>query len=443
MQPVSATDIATCLRVLASAAGDPADPTLDEVRRAVDVAYRSGKKHRKATRHTQRRYDDQQVVATARRYREEIPGDGPATDPFTTPLRGGRRCYVCKAPYRDLHSEYHMLCPTCAAENLSRRDARCDLTGRRAVVTGGRVKIGFHTALKLLRDGASVLVTTRFPNDAARRYAALPDAADWLDRLWIHGVDFVDLPGVLGLVDAVRDRFGELDILVNNAAQTIQRPPEYHREVRATERVPLTGPAATIGISAAPQRASRALATRSMLDLFPAGERDETGEPLDLRAANSWTLRVDEVSPREWLEVHVINSFVPFLLTGELRPLLAKSAHPDRYVVQVSAMEGSFSRAAKTARHPHTNMAKAGLNMLTRTVAAEYAADGIHMCSVDTGWVTDERPHPSKRAERDAGFRPPLDVIDGAARVYDPIVRGVGGDPESGVFLKDYRRVPW
>jgi NAD(P)-dependent dehydrogenase (short-subunit alcohol dehydrogenase family) len=238
-------------------------------------------------------------------------------------------------------------------------------------------------------------------------------------------VDFVDLRGVLGLIAAIRERWGHLDILVNNAAQTIQRPPEYYRELRAAERVPTT------------------VDSVELATLFPLGLRDETGEQLDLRTTNSWTLRIGEVTPREWLETHVINAFVPFLLSGQLRPLLAASPHPDRYVVQVSAMEGSFSRAGKTERHPHTNMAKAGLNMLTRTVAGEYAADGIYMTSVDTGWVTDERPHPSKQAERAAGFRPPLDVIDGAARVYDPIVRGVGGARSYGVFLKDYREVAW
>ncbi len=131
------------------------------------------------------------------------------------------------------------------------------------------------------------------------------------------------------------------------------------------------------------------------------------------------------------------------LLTGRLRGLMEASPHHDRHIVQVSAMEGSFSREHKTVRHAHTNMAKASLNMLTRTAAADYAASGIYMNSVDTGWVTDERPHPIKTALREAGFRPPLDVIDGAARIYDPVVRGVSGHPVSGLFLKDYRSVNW
>jgi NAD(P)-dependent dehydrogenase (short-subunit alcohol dehydrogenase family) len=464
VEALSDEDIAACLAVLARVAEDPADPALAPVRRAVDVAYRSGKKQRRAARRDERRAHDQALIATARRYQDENPAPVIALQPAMveppaevdgepTRLRGERRCYVCKCGYRQLDPDYHMLCPSCAAENTRRRHARCDLAGRRALVTGGRIKIGFQVALKLLRDGAEVIVTTRFPRDAARRFAAVPDAPAWLDRLTVHGVDFLDLPGVLGLAESVRERWGSLDILVNNAAQTIRRPPEYHREVLAAEQQPLVGLPAAVDVStdsrpaiASGRMRHPSVEAGALVDwagLFPTGMRDETGEPLDLRSRNTWVLELDEVSPGEWLEVHVVNAFVPFLLTGALRPLLAKSTHPDRYVVQVSAMEGSFSRDRKTPKHPHTNMAKAALNMLTRTVAGQYAAEGIYMSSVDTGWVTDERPHPAKQAERASGFRPPLDVIDGAARVYDPIVRGVRGEPVYGVFLKDYQQAPW
>jgi NAD(P)-dependent dehydrogenase (short-subunit alcohol dehydrogenase family) len=432
--------------VLAALAEQPDEAELAAVQEAVDRAYRAGKKQRKVRRRAAGREHDRDLLAGARRYREEIPPPqamAAAAEPLGL-LQTHRLCYVCKCGYQQVDAEYHLLCPDCAGENIRRRHARCDLSGRRAIVTGGRLKIGFHTAVKLLRDGAQVLVTTRFPRDAARRYAALPDSAEWRDRLSVHGVDFLDLPGVLGLVAAIRDRWDGLDILVNNAAQTIQRPPEYHREVRAAEALPVHGPAAAIAITGSPTVPGiDSVLVPSIVEYFPAGVRDETGEPLDLRAINSWTLGVGEVTPREWLEAHVINAFVPFLLTGRLRPLLAASPFPDRYIVQVSAMEGSFSRTNKTARHPHTNMAKAGLNMLTRTIAAEYATDGIYMTSVDTGWVTDERPYADKAGQRAAGFRPPLDVIDAAARVYDPIVRGIGGEHLWGVFLKDYRSVAW
>lgn len=404
-------DVAAFLRVLnAVEDGADDDPQVMLVRRAVHQAHRSRKKQQK----TERR---QAVSAHDRRLVTEPAADG-------AELMRPRDCYVCKSPYRRVPLAYPQMCERCATDSGARRHARCDLRGRRAIVTGGRIKIGFHTALKLLRDGAEVIVTTRFPRDAARRFAERADAGDWIDRLHVHGVDFLDLPGVVGLVDAVKARWDHLDILVNNAAQTIQRPAEYHRELRSAEGLALTGPASTV-------------------DFFPAGRVDETGEPLDLRPVNSWTLRLHEVTPREWMEVQVVNAFVPFMLIAQLRPLLRASPHPDRYVVNVSAMEGSFSRRNKTSRHPHTNMAKASLNMLTRTIASEYVLDGIHVTSVDTGWVTDERPQPAKEALHEAGFRVPLDVVDGAARVYDPIVRGVHGDRVSGVFLKDYQVVQW
>ncbi|MEV4758157.1 SDR family NAD(P)-dependent oxidoreductase [Micromonospora sp. NPDC049559] len=486
-------DIDACLRVLAEVGeADPDDPRWAPVRAALEQVHRASKRRRKLARRAERARHDRAVSAAATRYRDQDPRpvvgpddlraagpDGPAPDqarpdqagPGTSDseasagpvLLGERRCYVCKTRYRRVHADYHLLCPDCATENALRRHARCDLRGRRAVVTGGRIKIGFQVALKLLRDGAEVLVTTRFPRDAARRFAAVPDSADWLDRLHVHGVDFLDLAGVADLLAAIPERFAHLDILVNNAAQTIRRPAAYHREVRAAEREPLTGAAARVELvagggdlrigAAAPDHGaarSGALALAGTahppagLDaLFPAGRVDETGQPLDLRDRNSWSLRLHEIEPAEWLEVQLVNAFAPFLLTSRLRGLLTASPFPDRYVVQVSAMEGSFSRRNKTVRHAHTNMAKASLNMLTRTVAADYARAGIHMTSVDTGWVTDERPHPEKLAQREAGFRPPLDVIDGAARVYDPIVRGIGGEPMSGVFLKDYRPVEW
>ncbi|GAA1285143.1 oxidoreductase [Planotetraspora silvatica] len=470
-------DIETCLRVLDRArATDPADPRWAAVHEAVAQVYRAGRKARKAARRADRRRRDREAMAASERYQEQDPGPEPTrpaaghlagagtAGPVPTvlrPLVGAHRCYVCKTMYGHVHPVYHLMCPDCAAESLSRRHARCDLHGRRALVTGGRIKIGFHLVLKMLRDGAEVLVTSRFPRDAARRFAAVPDSAEWLDRLHVHGVDLLDFAGLAGLLESVHDRFEHLDILVNNAAQTIRRPQAYHHQVRSAENEPLTGTAARVRITtparpaavafreavevAALGSAGRTLAAGEdgMESLFPAGRTDETGQPLDLRARNSWNLRLHEVDPVEWLEVQTVNAFGPFLLTSRLRGLMEASPFPDRYVVQVSAMEGSFSRVNKTVRHPHTNMAKASLNMLTRTAAADYAASGIHMNSVDTGWVTDERPHPAKTAQRESGFRPPLDVIDGAARVYDPVVRGVGGQRMSGLFLKDFQPVEW
>jgi NAD(P)-dependent dehydrogenase (short-subunit alcohol dehydrogenase family) len=442
---VSAQELEACLAVLARLGHADLDPaTRLTLERAVNAAARDVKRRAKVRRDTATRAADRAVLAGATRFQVEIPDTGPAVASAASTaatLVRVRRCYVCKEQFREVDADYHALCPPCAALNRERRDARSDLTGRTALITGGRVKIGFHTALKLLRDGAEVIVTTRFPKDAARRFAAVADSGAWTDRLYIHGVDLLDLPAVVDLIALVGRRFSALDILVNNAAQTLRRPAAYHAAVLEAEALPLAGPAARIAIAS--PAAAPGGAVVAFDALFPRGRLDETGQQLDLRDVNSWVLHDGDVSPDEWLQVHVINAFAPFLLTSRLRPHMAASGFADRHVVQVSAMEGSYSRRHKTVRHPHTNMAKASLNMLVRTVAPDYARDGIHMNSVDTGWVTDERPHPSKTTERDRGFRPPLDVIDGAARVYDPIVRGVRGAPVNGLFLKDYRSVDW
>ena len=174
-----------------------------------------------------------------------------------------------------------------------------------------------------------------------------------------------------------------------------------------------------------------------------AAELDEAGLLPDPAPDNSWSARLGELDPAEILETHLVNAYAPALLCDRLLPLLRASACENRYIVNVTAVEGRFTVRNKTGGHPHTNMAKAALNMLTRTAAAGLAAEGIHLCAVDTGWITDENPGPKKHRLAESGFRTPLDIVDGAARIYDPIVRGEAGRPVSGAFLKDYREAAW
>ncbi len=368
-------------------------------------------------------------------------------------LKRARACYVCKDRYVEVDAFYHQLCPPCAKFNRERRDARTDLTGRRALLTGGRAKIGMYIALRLLRDGAHTTITTRFPNDAVRRFAAMPDSTEWLHRLRIVGIDLRDPAQVVALADSVSE-LGPLDILVNNAAQTVRRTPGAYGHLVAAESAPLPGgPLPELVTLHRTPHDWHALATTSMsphaltaLALTSGALQtriDAGGLVPDLDAVNSWTRRVDEVDPVELLEVQLCNATAPFILISRLRPALAAASARRKYVVNVSAMEGQFSRQYKGSGHPHTNMAKAALNMLTRTSAEELRADGILMTAVDTGWITDERPHPTKMRLADEGFHAPLDLVDGAARVYDPIVRGELGEDVYGCFLKDYAPSAW
>ncbi|MGP4057963.1 SDR family NAD(P)-dependent oxidoreductase [Mycobacterium sp. 4D054] len=474
MSAIDPDKLRTCLQVLSDIeALPPEHPDAVAVRRATASIFKSV---RKARRHAKRdaitAADRAVIAATATgapgRIDDEtagLPLVSTADGATAGTLQRSRACYVCKTHHTVVDAFYHQLCPTCAALNRAKRDARTDLTGRRALLTGGRAKIGMYIALRLLRDGAHTTITTRFPHDAVRRFAAMPDSADWLHRLRIVGIDLRDPAQVVALADTVAAE-GPLDILINNAAQTVRRSPgsyaalvEAERtaptelelvDVISFDRVSDAHPAALAG-SLAEQDAPHAVTELALKARSASPERIAAGTAIDAGGllpdtapVNSWTQRVHEVDAMELLEVQLCNQTAPFILVSRLRPAMAASSARRKYVVNVSAMEGQFSRAYKGPGHPHTNMAKAALNMLTRTSAGEMLEqDGILMTAVDTGWITDERPHPTKLRLADEGFHAPLDLVDGAARVYDPIVRGEAGEDLYGCFLKDYSPGNW
>jgi NAD(P)-dependent dehydrogenase (short-subunit alcohol dehydrogenase family) len=465
----------TCLQVLADVEGLPPEhPDAVAVRRATAGIWKSVKLARRAEkRATIAAADSAVTAATATgapgRIDDEtqgLPLVSRAVGATAGTLLRSRACYTCKNRYVVVDAFYHQLCPDCAAFSHAKRDARTDLTGRRALLTGGRAKIGMYIALRLLRDGAHTTITTRFPRDAVRRFSAMPDSADWMHRLRVVGIDLRDPAQVVALADSVAAR-GPLDILINNAAQTVRRSPGAYSALTEAESAPLPDgelpemitfahtsdahpQALTSSLASHPQLTAQSLTSLALTAGSAGAARIAAGTAVDaggllpdLHDVNSWTQRVDEVDPVELLEVQLCNSTAPFILISRLRPAMAASQARRTYVVNVSAMEGQFSRGYKGPGHPHTNMAKAALNMLTRTSAEEMLTDGILMTSVDTGWITDERPHPTKMRLAQEGFHAPLDLVDGAARVYDPIVRGERGEDVYGCFLKDYRPAPW
>ncbi|KPI89147.1 oxidoreductase-like protein [Leptomonas seymouri] len=440
-------------------------------------------------------------------------------------------CHTCKVRYNRLHPYYYSLCHLCGEYNYNKRLMARDLRGKTVLLTGCRIKIGYAMALSLLRCGATVLGTTRFIHEAVARFQQEIDYDVWKDRLHLFSLDLRDMWVVTQFCAFVRQRYKKLFAIINNAAQTIARTPQYTEHLRHVELnppadlrasiqqdalsaewhnfffhhttvtvgqamsieyhpssqpfldsnqpsrnsdadeeavaegdeygrpvpqsgIPASGDASAAALSARRKGGSEAhangssnttVALRTACDRTLIFDRYDTqAEESDHRDKNSWVMNLAEVQGSEAAEVMAINALSPFILNGKLKVCLTDregdtTLNEPRFIINVSAMEGQFYRFKQTT-HPHTNMAKAALNMMTRTSGDDYAADGIYMNSVDTGWITDESPKLKKDRRAEQFMLCPLDEVDAAARCLDLIYTN---SRMYGKFYKDFKEIAW
>lgn len=373
-------------------------------------------------------------------------------------------CYICRKRLDKKHVFYQYLCEECGEYNYEKRNQCADLKGQYALVTGGRIKIGYETVLKLLRCGANVITTTRFPADCLSRYEKEADYGNWKEKLSVFALDFRVVSHVEKFIEYLLTSLPRLDILINNAAQTVRRPPIFYKhlinkEMRHFDDKNIKGERTELSVINSQMLFQNPIVTDCVScltqiplingdeivdsELFPLNKYDKDGQQEDRRSENSWSLKIDDIDVVEMYEVMYINMITPFLFNSRLKKIMGKGGVPS-YIINVTAMEGNFYDPEKNANHVHTNMAKAALNMMTRTAAQDYARSNIYMNSVDVGWITNEKPYPLSQKAEERKSKMAIDEIDGAARILDPIYKGYNDkEYEYGKLYKNYHIYPW
>ena len=439
----------SCLKVLSELKDQPLDnPDNQTFGALISKIHKSAKKQNRSTSYKAKRSHDLQVLKSSKIAQNalnnttEYNGFKRSEQSYET-INIPKNCYSCNAPYNAVHSFYNRLCPKCAELNYANRFASADLSSRNVIITGGRVKIGYATALRFLRSGANVLVTTRFPASALTLFQKEEDYNTWSDNLTIYGLDLKHLKSVEDFIAYYTSHYDSLDILINNAAQTIKYSDQYYEPIVKKEQELLLNHVASqqlIENKTPIIQDTKALATVNDLEL----KLNRFGQPIDLSSKNSWNSTLEDVSMYELVEVNLINQISPYFLIKELTPLMKASSFKQKFIINVTSSEGQFSYANKTVFHPHTNMTKAALNMLTRTSAQEYEDYHIFMCAVDVGWVSTGAIESLREKQYERGYIPPLDPVDGASRIIHPIIQALVHQKKfSGKLLKNYRVEQW
>ncbi|GAA3777020.1 SDR family oxidoreductase [Flavobacterium ginsengiterrae] len=441
----------TCLRILESLKDNPLEnPDNDLFAGLITKIHKNAKKNLRSVSYSSKKQEDLQVSLSATLVSKALNGEtlfaekeNPDEQQFVK-LNLPKNCYACNRSYKLAHSFYTRLCPECAEENYEKRFQNIDLKGRNVILTGGRVKVGFATALKLLRNNANVVLTTRFPALALEQFKQENDFEHWKDNLIIYGLDLRNLNAINDFISFYKAKFKSVDILINNAAQTIKYTDEYYQPLIRKEENLLDL------FSSNKKLIANKTPVAGEVKALEYGFEEKTelalsrfGQPVDNREKTSWNSTLEEISMYELVEVNLINQIAPYFLIKELKSLFLNSEFKERFIVNVTSSEGIFSYTNKTIFHPHTNMTKAALNMMTLTSAKEFAEDAIFMTSVDVGWISTGAKESLRKKQFEDGYIPPLDSVDGASRILDPIAQGINGNCIFGVLLKNYKVSAW
>ena len=377
-----------------------------------------------------------------------------------------RLCYICRFTIDVPHPKFTAMCIPCGEFNLTGsrltlgNPERCwnYFEDETALVTGGRVNLGFHIALELLRHGMKVIITTRYPQDALRRFQGETDHHRWFSRLSILGADFrcsADVFEVVRLVKKIVEegkhatgwgREPGLKLLINNAAQTLtdavsKEQQAVEREVKLLEEKGESWSSHSTILDESNYRPRVRGGMQSQMEGLASAAAIEnstpaTGEAVaEVAGPSSWAQSLNEIPYDDVISAHSVNTFTPLILIRELGPLIGGKAgrgrtrHPSYahtpigHIINVSSREGIFEAhrdsRAKNGKHVHTNMSKAGLNMITETEAARFwKKQLVAMNTVDPGYMS-----AAPEYEDAFGGERPLGWEDGAARVLWPIHR--------------------
>jgi NAD(P)-dependent dehydrogenase (short-subunit alcohol dehydrogenase family) len=440
----------SCLKVLYALKDEPfLNPDNKTFSGLITKIHKNAKKQNRLESYSEMKTHDLEINAESVLMKKALAGvsafyDDQKDETQLTKLQIPKNCYCCNQSYQYAHSFYTRLCPKCAEENYGKRFLSTDLTGRNVILTGGRVKVGFATALKLLRNGANLVLTTRFPALALETLQQEADYEDWKDRLWVYGLDLRNLKAIQDFIDFYKSNFDTLDILINNAAQTIKYPDQYYLPIIKRENEML------VEFKNNQKLIPNQTAISKEVGKLEYVQNEETkveltrfGQPVDNRDKTSWNSTLEEVSMYELVEVNLINHIAPYFLIKELKPSMKNSSFKEKFIINVTSSEGIFSYDNKTMFHPHTNMTKAALNMMTLTSAKEFEEDQIYMSAVDVGWISTGAKESLRKKQFEQGYIPPLDSVDGAARILHPILEGINGNYFSGVLLKNYKINNW